>query len=458
MEQESEIEDKQTKEKGTNYGAMASAISNLQQHGVKVVPPHINQAQVGFKPDVEKNEILFGLKGISRINLETAKIIIEHRPYASLNDFCERLVWAKREVATGSGKTQQKAYLTNAQVVALIKAGAFDELEVKPRETIMVEFLETFFEGKKQLNQTLLMEMMGQNLIPQTLEQEVKWFNYREFVKGLPKQTDTTSKSIKWATLDTGNDDLDAYAETFFVTHFMDELEEGRDYRYNEAGQLQIAIGTSRKGSFEAVIKTKLLPLQQWFHSEDGLKRYNDYLFDCHCQKHAKGNISAWEMETMGYYYHDHEVSIVPKDIHQISDYQTLSETPTIVGHHTYKNIQYPKYQLSRIIGCVLDRNTTKHTVSLLTESGVVKVKFHAGAFAHYDKAISTFTPTGEKVLVDESWFKRGTLLIMTGYRLETMFRPKVYKDSPFQHTVERILEIRESGEVIIQQERPSDH
>lgn len=455
VEQETEVEDKQTKEKGTNYGAMATAISNLQQHGVKVVPPHINQAQVGFKADVEKNEILFGLKGISRINLEVAKVIIDHRPYASLQDFCERLVWTKREVQTTGGKVQQKAYLTNAQVVALIKAGAFDELEGKPRETIMSEFLKTFFEGKKQLNQTLLMEMAEQNLLPPDLETEIKCFNFREFVRQLPKEADLKAKSLQWATFHTNNPDLDAYAETFFQTHLMDELEEGRDYRYHEAGHLQVAIGTTRKGSFEAVMKTKLIPLQQWFTSDQGLVKYNEYLFNLHQQKHAKGTISSWEMEVMGFYYHEHEVSVISKEIHQLSDYQTLPETPTIVGYNTYKNIQYPKYQLSRIIGCVLDRNTTKHTVSLLTESGVVKVKFHAGAFAHYDKAITTFTPTGEKVLVEESWFKKGTLLIITGYRLDTMFRPKVYKDTPFKHTVERILEIQDNGnQVAIQQER----
>src|SRR5690606_25659057 len=76
----------------TNYGKIATAISNIQSHGVKIALPDINKADFGFKPDLKNNRIVFGLKGIHGIGNDIVKIIIENRPYKSFQDFLNRLV------------------------------------------------------------------------------------------------------------------------------------------------------------------------------------------------------------------------------------------------------------------------------------------------------------------------------------------------------------------------------
>ena len=98
ISQDTESEDDDKKEKTTNYGVVASAISNLQQHGVTVDLPDINKADVGFTPHEDTNSIMFGFKGVSLINNDTAGLIIANRPFTSLDDFHKRMVEVKREV------------------------------------------------------------------------------------------------------------------------------------------------------------------------------------------------------------------------------------------------------------------------------------------------------------------------------------------------------------------------
>ena len=49
----------------------------------------------------------------------------------------------------------------------------------------------------------------------------------------------------------------------------------------------------------------------------------------------------------------------------------------------------------------VLDRNTNKHIVTLLTEFGVVECKYQKGQFTFYDKRLSMIDEeTGSKKIV----------------------------------------------------------
>jgi DNA polymerase-3 subunit alpha len=55
---------------------------------------------------------------------------------------------------------------------------------------------------------------------------------------------------------------------------------------------------------------------------------------------------------------------------------------------------------------------------------------------------------------MEESWFKRGTLLLMYGFRMGDQFKPRKYAQSIFQHTIMKINEVTNNGELIVQQER----
>lgn len=444
------------KEKMTNYGVIATAISMLQKRGIQIDLPDINKAQLRFVPDEANNSILFGLKGITKINTETAKTIIENRPYTSFNDFKERLVETKREVVGKDGKVQNKAYVTNAQLVSLIKAGAFDSLEAgKTREDILYDYIKSIFEPKKSMSAKMIQHILELGFVPEDLMEQIRHYHFREFIKKLPNHKDETSKSIKWHVIETGTQEMNDYTTNYFETHFMLDLTEDKDYRFDENGRVQIALGTKRKGSFEDIYTQKTKELADWLKSDDCLGRYNRLLLDELMFKHADGTKEKWEMESMSLYRETHECDNLRLEGYNIAQFDNLSEEPTIVGYNAYRNVQYPKFALSTLVGTVLDKDSNKHSITLLTQSGVVNVKFQAGQFNHYAKTISVINPeTGKKTTVEESWFKKGKILFVTGYRSGQIFRAKVYKGGIVEHTVQLINRINEDGTFVVSPER----
>ena len=95
-----------------------------------------------------------------------------------------------------------------------------------------------------------------------------------------------------------------------------------------------------------------------------------------------------------------------------------------------------------------------KNTVTLLTPDGVVEVKFYKGQFGFYDRQISEVNEDGSKTVLEKSWFSRGSKLLITGYRRDTQFVPKNYKDSIFKHSVQLILNVDEDGKLELQSDR----
>ena len=129
QEQEEEITDK--KERSTNYSKLAKALGEVIEQGIKVSLVDINKSSYGFEPDVENNQILFGMKALSNVGSEVIDQIIKNRPYISFKDFLNRCP------------------LKKTAMISLIKGGAFDKLEtewaaalnVNPRILIMCYYL-----------------------------------------------------------------------------------------------------------------------------------------------------------------------------------------------------------------------------------------------------------------------------------------------------------------------------
>ena len=69
--------------------------------------------------------------------------------------------------------------------------------------------------------------------------------------------------------------------------------------------------------------------------------------------------------------------------------------------------------------------------ISLLTTTGVVTVKMSAEQYARYKKQVSQVNPDGTKTVIEKSWFKRGTMLMFTGYRRDDQFVVKTYSNTP---------------------------
>ena len=45
-------------------------------------------------------------------------------------------------------------------------------------------------------------------------------------------------------------------------------------------------------------------------------------------KKYAVGSLSKWEMDSVSFYHHEHELAHVPKDVYDISNFFDLNEKP----------------------------------------------------------------------------------------------------------------------------------
>jgi DNA polymerase-3 subunit alpha len=77
----------------------------------------------------------------------------------------------------------------------------------------------------------------------------------------------------------------------------------------------------------------------------------------------------------------------------------------------------------------VLDKDKLKHTITLSTPEGIIMVKVYRSQFSKYDQVLSTVADDGTKSLIQDSFFKKGTHLMVTGIKRGDMFVPKVYKE-----------------------------
>ena len=130
----------------TDYGKIAKAIGDIQAAGIKVSLANINKSKFGFAPDVENNQILFGLKGMLNVGDDVVDAIIQNRPYSSPKDFLQRVKPGKQAM------------------VSLIKGGAFDEME--DRKFTMAWYLWETCDKKKRITLQNMGGLIKYNLLP----------------------------------------------------------------------------------------------------------------------------------------------------------------------------------------------------------------------------------------------------------------------------------------------------
>lgn len=115
-------------------------------------------------------------------------------------------------------------------------------------------------------------------------------------------------------------------------------------------------------------------------------------------------------------------------------------------GFWTIKGKQVPKYKLRTIMGTVIDKNKTKGLLTLSCPDGVIDVKVYKQQFAHYSHTISEVDEDGNKEVLEDSFFEKGTNLVVTGILRGTTFIPKVYKNTGFDAILKLVL--TEDGQV----------
>ena len=409
------------KTSSTDYGKVAKAIGDIRGAGIKVSLININRSDFGFSPDVENNQILFGLKGLLNVGDELVMNIIEKRPYISPRDFIN------------------KVKPTKQAMISLIKSGAFDEM--LERKMCMAWYIWETCDKKKRLTLQNMPGLIRYGLLPEDTDEQImarRVFEFNRYLKAVCKSAEMP-----------GMYKLDERAINFLM-----ELEEEKHIQYDGANGYYL----SEKIWDKSVYQPWMDVFRKWIaaNKDEILNNLNSTIFKEDWDKYAKnGNISAWEMEVLCFYYHDHELSNVNKEKYGFVNFFELPEDPIVEKTFPTKNGGQGKlFKLFKICGTCIAKNKVKSTVTLLTTDGVVEVKFRKEYFSLFDKQISERDSDGTKHVVEKSWFNRGSMIIVQGYRSGDNFIPKKYATTGGSHQLYKIEEIKSNGDLILQDQR----
>ena len=410
LEDNEKTNDVKTKRVAPNYSKISKAISKMQETGVKIELPDINNAQEDFIPNTANNSIYYSLQAVNVVSDDLLESIIANRPYTSIEDF------------------YNKVKPTISQIVGLAKSGCFDKLYNKPRKAVLditLDFLASLeIEKKSKLTNTQLKKAIELKMpeLKQYID-EVRIFNFKQYID--KNCLDATTKRY-------------ILTEESCIKFFNLFLKEHLNIAKDEYGVLPNNALFVKQSSLKKICDSLCLPVLEWLNTEQGLDAYTrilreDYkkqLMDKYCQ----GNESTWEFSTMCYYYSGHELKDMNNTLYNT---QNFNDQPDIPKNNA----------LYSIAGTVIGTDNTKHIVSLLTIYGVVDVKFYAPHYNRYNQRISVIdSKTKKKKVVDESWFKRGTKILVYGQRYENMFRAKNYRENGYQRLVCLIEQVNSDG------------
>lgn len=403
----------------SDYTKLAKAIGEIRNKGIKVSLVDINHSALGFKPDAENNQILFGLKGLTNVNNDLIKEIIAKRPYVSMVDFYYRVTPNKQAM------------------IALIKGGAFDQF--CDRKKAMVQYLWMTCDRKKRLTLQNMPGLIRYGLLPENTEGQVlarRIYEFNRYLKAECKYDGTYYKLDERA--------VDFIYELSTQVGGIEEniVDENDMFLFNVK-------------DWDNFYQKEMDIFRDWIkeNKDSILDELNTRIFMQDWEKYAKGNISSWEMEVLCFYYHDHELSNVNTQKYGLVDFFSLPEDPIIEKTFKKGASIIPIYKLNRICGTCIAKNKTKSVVYLLTTTGVVSVKFRQEYFALFDKQTFRKNSDGTKTVIEKSWFNRGNMIMVQGIRRGDEFVTKKYASSN-GHQLYHIDEVTADGSLVLRSER----
>jgi DNA polymerase-3 subunit alpha len=413
-----ESEDEKTRKASTDYGKIAKAIGDIQSAGIKISLANINKSSFGFAPDVENNRILFGLKGMLNVGDELVDTIIKNRPYASPKDFLQKV------------KPNKQA------MISLIKGGAFDEME--DRKFVMAWYIWESCDKKSRVTLQNLGGLIKHNLLPEKTEEQVmarRVYEFNRYLKAITKADKHAYPNMY---------SLDERASSFLREIHADDIMETD----NVAWFVKVK-------NWDSIYQKYMDIFRQWIADDRQtiLDALNTEIFLEDWNKYARGTISAWEMEVLCFYYHEHELANLNNNRYGFVNFFDLPEEPEVEKTFKKSGKEIPIFKLHRICGTCIAKDKTKSTVSILTCDGVVTVKFRKEYFSLFDKQISERQPDGTKKIVEKSWFNRGNMIVVTGMRSGDNFVSKKYA-STGGHQLYKIEQILPDGNLILQDNR----
>lgn len=410
----------------TDYGEVSKAIYKMRQSNISVSPPSINESEIDFTPDEEKNLIYFGLGGIAGINGQLSEQIIQNRPYASFKDFYEK-------------NTFQGSLITTSKFIQLIKAGCFDEF-CKDRVKVMKQFFVLSNPKPTQLTAQNITSIKSVMKLPKEIFGFYNFYKYivdKKYLYG--NHPKFKSKKLYW---------LDDKALKYFNKNCESFLTNGVDFW--EENEKVIVVDKS----IEKLLKPDMERIKEYINTQEFINQYYKALLNKKFNEAFENqDPNHWSMEATSYYSLDHEMHNINYNKYNLFSFNELPEEPMFIERNA-KGRSWKQFELYAICGTVIDKNDNNHFFSILTpENKVVNCKLNGGAYAFYKAQYSEII-NGKKEVIEKPWIARGNMLIVCGYRRDDDFVCKTYNNSIYQHQLQKINEIYDDGTLNIQTER----
>lgn len=385
----------------TDYNKVAIALNKTLKAKIKVSLANINHSDINFVPDEQTNSIYMGLQSLVNIGSDLINEIIFHRPYSSWQDFYQRVKPNK------------------AAMFSLIKGGAFDEFQ--SREKTMVEFIWQTCDKKNNITLQNMASLISYDMLPEECAMSKRVYYFNKYLKAELKQGE--------------NYKLDTRAIDFLA----------------EIGYENNGISISAKEWDKKGYQPYMDIIRDWIaaNKEKILNELNTKIFMEDWEKYATGNLSSWEMESLCFYYHEHELKNVNMRKYGLSNFYSMPEEPIVDKTFKKGDKIIPIYKLTKICGTCIAKNKNKGLVYLLTIDGVVTVRFSKEYFSMFDRQISERQSDGKKKVLEKSWFNKGNMIVVQGIRRGDEFVAKKYASS-LGHTLYHIDKITNNGTDII--------
>lgn len=383
--------------------------------GINLSLVNINQSGYGFEPDAKNNRILYGMKAMLNVGDDVIDATIKNRPYISIKDY------------------YNKVHPNKQAMISLIKGGAFDDM--MERKMAMAWFIWETCDKKKRITLQNMGGLIKYGLLPEKNKEEVmarRIYEFNRYLKAICKNGEGYI--------------LDNRALNFIHEIEADNLLENKNNEWY----------ISAKNWDKKVYQKWMDVFRAWIaeNKDEILNTLNSKIFYDDWSKYAKGTISAWEMEALCFYYHEHELAHVDSSRYGFVNFMDLPETPVIDKVYKKNGKEIKIFKLNLICGTCIAKNKVKSTVSLLTTTGVVTVKFRKEYFNLFDKQISEKNPDGTKTVKEKSWFNRGSMIIVQGIRSDDNFVTKKYKNVGNDHQLYKIDSVNNDGTINIRSER----
>lgn len=415
-EDNEEAIDTKTKKQNTDYEKLARGIGKVKDAGVDVRLVDINKSGFTFSPDIENNIIWCGFKSLLNINDDIAQAIIDNRPYSSPKDFYYRVKPSKQAM------------------ISLIKGGAFDTM--MNRTELMIWFIWNTCDKKNRLTLQNMSGLIKYGLLPEKTDEQIlarRIYEFNRYLKSVCKFNSTY------------------YILDERAINFITEIKCDDYLNYTGDSNVYLSIDQWDKRVYQPWMDV----FRKWIaeEKENILTSLNTLIFKEDWDKYAKGSISAWEMEVLCFYYHEHELAHVNKEKYGIVDFNKLPIAPPVDRTFQKAGKTITLYKLSKICGTCIAKNKNKAKVTLLTTSGVVEVKFRKDYFNLFDKQISEKQADGKKKVMEKSWFGRGNMIVVQGIRQGDSFMAKKYASSG-GHQLYKIEKLLPNGDLVLTNDR----